>query len=235
MDEMNVYKAIRSRRTVRSFLEKRIDDKTLVSILEAARFNASAGGLHLSPKIIVVRSKPLIHAILNKNGEIIFSSRVRAILEREPHHLHNADAILVFCADMDAYMTKYHENIEGERSSWYKLKKGELYSVQDTDLAASHVALQAHALGVGVCWIGQIHEEELRELLKIKRNIMPVCLLVMGYPDEKGEKRVRKILQEKKRGFPKPPLPEETYFDEKWGEVSELVKKMKLEKMQKKS
>lgn len=230
MKNISVYEAIRSRRSVRSFLKKKIGYKNLIAILEAARFNTSAGGLHLSPKIIIVRNKRLIKSILNKNGEIVFSSRIRAILEKEPQHLQNADTLLVFCADMDAYMPKYHENIEGESSSWYKLKKGELYSVQDTDLAASNAILQAHALGIGVCWIGQIHEDRLRELLGIKGNVMPVCLLLMGYPDKEGEKAVCTILNEKKRAYPCPPEPEKTYFDEKWNEPSKYVKGMHLRK-----
>jgi len=230
MKDMSVYHAIRSRKSVRSFLKKKIEDEKMIAILEAARFNASAGGLHLSPKIIIVRKKRLINKILNKNGEIVFSSRIRAILEKAPHHLQNADTLLIFCADMDAYMTQYHENIEGETSSWYKLKKGELYSVQDTDLAASNVVLQAHALGIGVCWIGQIHEEKLKKLIGIKGNIMPVCILLMGYPNKDGEKEVIQILHEKKKGFPNPPPAEETYFDEEWGVPSKYVKKLNLKK-----
>jgi len=230
LKKITVYEAIRSRRSVRSFSEKEIKDRDLVTILEAALFNASAGGLHLSPKIIIIRDKPLIKSILNGNGEIVFSERIKAILEKEPQHLQNADTLLVFCADMDAYMSKYHVAIEGESSSWYKLKKGELYSVQDADLAASNAILQAHALGIGVCWIGQIHEDRLIELLGIEGNVMPVCLLLMGYPNKEGEKAVDRILNEKKKSYPCPPDPKNTYYDGKWGNTSKYVKDMHLEK-----
>lgn len=235
MNEIDVYTGIRSRASVRSFLNKSIEDEDLTKILEAARFNASAGGLHLSPKIIVIRNKKMIHRILNKKAEYVFSSRIRAVLEKEPEHLHNADTILVFCADMESYLTKYAENIEGEISpDWYKLKRGELYSIQDTDLAASNAALQAHALGIGVCWIGQIREENLKKLLEIKGKIIPVCLLLMGYPNKEGEKAVRKILKVKKKSFPEPPEAEKTYFDERYGRshVSKFTKKMKLKKVE---
>jgi nitroreductase len=235
MEKIGVYEAIRSRRSVRSFSKKKIEDKDLVAILEAARFNTSAGGLHLSPKIIIIRNKRMIKLIMNGDGEIVFSSRIRAILEKEPQHLQNADTLLVFCADMEAYLSEYHEAIEGELTSWYKLKKGELYSVQDADLAASNVILQAHALGIGVCWIGQIHEDKLKELLKIKGNVMPVCLLLMGYPDEEGEKAVDKILKERKKQYPCPPDPRNTYFDEEWKNPSKYVEHMHLEKRPRKS
>lgn len=226
--KLSVYNAIRSRKSVRSFLDKEIEDEKLIPILEAARFNASAGGLHLSPKIIIIRNKNKLNAILNKNGDVVFSSRIRAIMAKHPYHLLNADVALVFCADMDAYTGRYEKFIEGESSSWYKLKKGELYSVQDTDLAASNVVLQAHALGIGVCWIGQIHEERLKEMLGMKKSIMPVCLLLMGYPDKVGERDVDRILHEEKEDFPNPPTPGKTYFDGKWGKSSRYAKKVNL-------
>ena len=49
----------------------------------------------------------------------------------------------------------------------------------------------AESLGVGSCYIGDIteHFEEHRELLSLPRYVVPVCMLVMGYPTEQQKNR----------------------------------------------
>jgi hypothetical protein len=69
------------------------------------------------------------------------------------------------------------------------------------------MTLQAHALGLGVCWIGHIDGERIQKAFKIKKEYLPVCILLMGYPNKEGEKKIRAIIKHirRKQRKEKPP------------------------------
>jgi len=226
MEEMSVSTCIRSRKSVRSFLDKPIEEDKLNMILEAAYFAPSAGGLHWI-SVILITNRETIRRILDSKGHYVTSQRIRTILKARPEYLHNAPAIIVVSADMEKYRTKYDDLIEGNgRSKWYKLRLGELFSVNDADLAALSMVMQAHALGIGVCWIGHIKEKRIKNLLKMEGDILPVCLLAMGYPDRFGEMNIRRILKERRKDFPKPPSPRKIFFGETYGGKLQNIQKI---------
>lgn len=65
--------------------------------------------------------------------------------------------------------------------------------IEDASIAASYIQLQAQALGIGSCWIqvrGRYTATEMesevyvQNLLEMPDNLMPVCIVTLGYPDE---------------------------------------------------
>jgi len=224
LKEMPVSKCIKTRKSFRSFLDKPIEARKLDKILEAGYFAPSAGGIHWI-NVILIQKKEAIKKILDCNGEYVTSKRITTILKEKPEYLHNAAAIIVVSADLDKYRNEYADLIEGNGSSkWYNLPIGELFSVNDADLAALSMILQAHALGIGVCWIGHIKEKRIKELLKLEGEIMPICLLLMGYPDAKGESEIRRILKERRKAFPEPPPPNRIFFEDEYGKEPKRIK-----------
>ena len=58
----------------------------------------------------------------------------------------------------------------------------------DCAAAAENMLLAAHALGLGACWTG-IHPREnriagFRALFDLPENVVPHCMIVLGYPAE---------------------------------------------------
>jgi len=57
--------------------------------------------------------------------------------------------------------------------------------------AVQNILLSAHVLGLGACWVyvydNDDKEVEIRvkKILKLPLNIMVLCLVPIGYPDEK--------------------------------------------------
>jgi len=49
---------------------------------------------------------------------------------------------------------------------------------------ATHMMLQAAAEGVGCTWVMHFDPEMAAEEFDIPENVVPVCLLVMGYASE---------------------------------------------------
>jgi len=64
----------------------------------------------------------------------------------------------------------------------------EVYN-RDKDLMAigaciQNMLLAAHALGLGTCWLGEIlnRKKEVREYLRLPRNVELTALITLGYP-----------------------------------------------------
>ena len=72
-------------------------------------------------------------------------------------------------------------------------------SMADSALALGNMMLQAHALGIGSCWLNQLPRlsdtAEMRELLTklgIPENHLVYGSIILGYPDEVKEAAKRK-------------------------------------------
>jgi nitroreductase len=82
-------------------------------------------------------------------------------------HVAEAPLVLVVCACHSRSMSRY-----GER--------GRLYAVQDATIAGTYLLLAAHARGLCSCWTGAFQEEEVRRVLDIPPDVLPVALLTIG-------------------------------------------------------
>jgi nitroreductase len=58
------------------------------------------------------------------------------------------------------------------------------YLHDDVALAGMQLMLQAHALGLGTCWIGALEREPLARLLLVPADMEIVGLLTVGFPAE---------------------------------------------------
>lgn len=65
---------------------------------------------------------------------------------------------------------------EKKSSKWYAV---------DVAIAVENMVLAATGEGLGTCWIGSYDENQVKELLKIPKNLRVVVLLAVGYQSEK--------------------------------------------------
>ena len=67
----------------------------------------------------------------------------------------------------------------------------------DMGIAGEHLVLQAEEMGLGTCWIGWFDARRARRALDLPRKFKPVCLLSLGYFEEKPPReKKRKTLDE---------------------------------------
>lgn len=66
--------------------------------------------------------------------------------------------------------------------SWVRKYDGALSAPVDACIVNTHMMLYAHEIGVGSCWVMHFDPEAMRKEFNIPENIIPVALLVMGYP-----------------------------------------------------
>ena len=111
---MDIFEAIRTRRSIRAFTREEVSDREIKEILDAARWAPSAG--NIQPWIFVIIRKPemkrrLAEAALNQ------------------HFIYEAPVVIVVCADQ-------------ERSGMYYGSRGaNLYCIQDTAAAIQNILL----------------------------------------------------------------------------------------------
>jgi nitroreductase len=70
----------------------------------------------------------------------------------------------------------------------------------DVAIAVENMVLAATGEGLGTCWIGSFDENQVRETLKIPKNLRVIVLLAVGYPSDKESptsKALRVVRQRK--------------------------------------
>jgi len=166
---LDVFEAIKTRRSIRAFTEEEVSDEEIEKILDAARWAPSAG--NIQPWIFVIvrdpkRKRRLSEAALNQ-----------LFIEEAP-------VVIVVCANQERSGRVY-----GRRGS-------DLYCIQDTAAAIQNLLLAAHALGLGACWVGAFNEDAVRHVLNIPDGVRPVAIIPMGRPAVKPRAVFKRSLNE---------------------------------------
>ena len=99
-----------------------------------------------------------------------------------------AKMVLIFCADCK----KWYDAYLAVGCQTRKPGVGDLMlAVTDTMIAAQNAVTAAESLGIGSCYIGDIMEncEAQRELLNLPDYVVPVGMLIFGYPTDQQKSR----------------------------------------------
>jgi len=155
---MDVFDAIKGRRSVRAFKRDAIKNDDLKKILEAARWAPSAGNRQ-PLEVVVVRDETIKQRL--------------AHAARGQDFIIDAPVVIVICANLDRTSSRY-----GDRGAT-------LYCIQDTAAATQNIHLAAYALGYATCWVGAFDEREAAEIIEAPRGVRPVAIIPLGKPAEK--------------------------------------------------
>lgn len=166
---MDVFEAIKKRRSVRAFTNEPVSAKEVMKLIDAARWAPSAG--NIQPWEFVVVRDPEI-----KRG-LSAAALDQTFIEEAP-------VVIVVCAN------------QLRSSRGYGSRGVNLYCLQDTAAATQNMLLTAHALGLATCWVGAFQEKEARKVLNIPSGVRPVAIIPVGHPAEKPMARSRRPLSE---------------------------------------
>ena len=79
---------------------------------------------------------------------------------------------------------------------WTREFDGKASGDIDASIVATHMMLEAWELGIGSTWIMHFDPEAVKVKFNLPDNIVPVCILVMGYP---AQEAVPSVLHSKKK------------------------------------
>lgn len=166
---MEFFEVVRTRRSIRVFDGRPVEEEKIRAILEAANAAPSAGNLQ-AYEIYLVQDP-------------IARGRLAGTLPRM-EFFSVVPLVLVFCANPARSEVRYAER--GKK----------LYALQDATIACTHAMLAATALGLASVWVGAFREREVSAALNLPEALTPVALLPVGYPLETVEARTRRPLNE---------------------------------------
>ncbi len=162
---MDFYEVIESRYSVRSYLDKPVEQEKLDRILDAARL-APSGSNRQPWKLIVVRDAETRKKLVSACSDQEFVGQAPVVI---------AGVGLT----PDRIMSC---GVRGDPV--------------DVAIALEHVALAATVEGLGTCWIGSFHQDQIRTLLGIPANAKVIEVMTLGYPADHPRPKTRKPMKE---------------------------------------
>lgn len=163
---LDIFEAIKDRRSIRRYSHQEIPDQDLKKITEMAHWAPSAG--NINPR----------YYLSVKNPEMI-----EVIKSLSPGMFGSPKAIMLLCADKAKAEDKAGAN-------------GYIYSIIDVAMAAQNMLLAANALGLGACVIRSFHTQAIKKMLGLPKHIAPELLVALGYPEGAHPKGLRSNLNE---------------------------------------
>ena len=165
---MDILEVMKTRRSIRKFLEMPIEFEKLGKILEAGAAAPSAGNLQ-NWKFIVVTEKETREKLADASFQQFWMTTA-------PVHI-------VVVAEIEK--TKQYYGIRGER----------LYSIQNCAAAVMNMLNVAWSEGIGSCWVSAFDEDMVKRALDIPEHVRPQAIVPFGYPDEKPPAPPKKVVE----------------------------------------
>ncbi len=201
---MDVWEAIKSRRSVRMFRQELVSKEILIELIEAARCAPSAANRQ-PLEFVIADSEEQTSQIF---AQLAWAGYVRP--RRDPPAGKRPVAYIIVLVHTEKAMAEFGK--------------------VDAAAAIENILLAAQGKGIGSCWLGSINREKLREILEIPDKYDIDSVVALGYPDEapvmedcKGDSikyylDVKDVLH-----VPKRPLPSITHIN-KFGSLVDLGK-----------
>jgi nitroreductase len=153
---MEIFKAVKERRSIRDFQKKEIPKDIVDNLIEALIWAPSAGNLQ-ARKFYFIKDEGIKKQI--------------AAAALKQHFIAEAPLVIIGCTD--------------SRIAYKYGKRGvNLYSIQDVACSLMGMMLVAHDNGLGSVWVGAFHEDIVSNILRLPRHLRPVAIVSVGYPSK---------------------------------------------------
>ena len=155
---MDVWEAIRRRRSIRRFKQEAISKEVLLEVVEAGRCAPSAANRQ-PVEFVIVNSEERRNEIF---AQLAWAAYVQP--RRDPPAGKRPVAYIIVLV-----------NTERALANLGKV---------DAAAAIENILLAAQGEGIGSCWLGSIKREKVREILEIPDKYDIDSVVALGYPDE---------------------------------------------------
>lgn len=152
---MNTIECIKSRRSRRLFLDKEVSNELIQQILQCAVSAPSS-----------MNCQPWHFVVLKDKGRRVKLADLKT--EGNQQHILTASATIIVCVDMEKSPSRF---------------------IEDGITATQNILLAVHELGLGSVYVTGCNPtdekvaEEIREILSLPDNILPITILPIGYVD----------------------------------------------------
>jgi len=190
----DLFDIVKQRRSIRKYLPRLVQKKIILEILEAAGCAPSA---HNSQpwRFIILQDAPVKRSLadamtdawakdLQRDGIIVESDKRKERVEL----FVTAPVLILACltvVDLRKFPDSDRQMCERD------------LAMQSFGAALQNLLLAAHAKGLGACWFcaPSFCKETVRKILKIPDDVEPQAFVVIGYPAEKPQVPIKKLLE----------------------------------------
>ncbi len=176
--EMNVFETILARRSVRSFSEKEVTYKSIMTLLTGA-VRAPTARHAEQCAFVIIQDKALLKSLSDLAKPILIEQMgisgndLHAVDFPDTNLFYDAGTLIIICT-----------------------KSTELFAVADCWLAAENLMLAACAMGLGTCVIGTalpaMNMPEIKPEIGIPAMYEAAVPIILGWPKESGNPSSRK-------------------------------------------
>ena len=161
---MELDKAIKSRKSVKHFLDKKPNWKDIIECIDSARYAPMAGNI-FPIKFVVVDDKEKIQKIAQASQQPFIAK---------------AQYIVVVCSDSKLLLNAYEE-------------RAEKFCRQQAGAAIQNMLLKIEEKGLETCWVGYYLDYLIKETLNIPKDIEIEAIFPIGYESKKqGTSKIKK-------------------------------------------
>ena len=172
---MDVFEAIKNRRSIRRYKPDAIPDHVIREVMEAALLAPSWANSQCWRFIVV------------KDAQMRYALAMTSPVNRGVQAIKQAPAAIVACAKL---------GVAGIKNGMASTDKGEYWFMFDVALAMQNMVLRAWSLGLGTVYCGLFDTKKVAELLKIPEDYSVVAMTPLGYPESDVEISPRKEMKE---------------------------------------
>lgn len=179
---MDLFDAIKTRRSIRRFSDKPVSEKDIETILDLVRYSPSWANMQCW-RFVVVSDKEKIKKISELSYVESFLKPMGYKANPATKGIGEAPVVIVACAEPSK-----------SGSIW-----NQQYYMTDMGIASQTLMLAVRGLGLGTVFVGIFDEDAIRKLLDIPSDIRVVGIFPIGHlQDEKKEIKMpeRKPLSE---------------------------------------
>jgi len=182
---MDVFEAIKNRRSIRHYKPDNVDDKTIQTVLEAAHWAPSWGNIQCW-RFIVIRDQKIKSDVADTLSKIKVDNEW--VENAAAKSIRQAPVLIVICAEKG----KAGCDTDGTPVT----DKGDYWFMFDIALAVQNMLLAANALGLGTVIVGGFDAGKAAQILNVPEGYAVVTMTPLGVPERKGQISPRKQLSE---------------------------------------
>ena len=155
---MDIWEAIKRRRSVRWFRQEAISRETLLELIEAARCAPSAANRQPLEFVIVDNDQQRTQVF----AQLAWAAYVQP--RRDPPAGNRPVSYIIVLVSKERALADF--------------------GPVDAAAAIENILLAAQGQGIGSCWLGSIKRDKIREILEIPDKYDIDSVIALGYPDE---------------------------------------------------
>jgi nitroreductase len=179
---MDVFEAIKTRRSIRKYKADPVSDEDLKKVLEAAHWAPSWANTQCW-RFIVVRDPDIKSQVAGTLMRVPFGDDLLKNVATDA--IRQAPVLIVACAQ---------KGIAGYNRDGTPVTDKDDWLLFDVALSIQNLTLAARALGLGTVIVGAFDAEKTAEILDVPNGYTVVTMTPLGYPDHTGQAPPRKAL-----------------------------------------